>query len=107
MWRLYRRRWALMLLERTMLTLRDDYTQQGKADLFAALKPTLTEEPDAASATETGERLGMTAGAVRVAVTRPRARYRRSLLTEVAASMDAQTEAEVDEEIAALFRAVI
>ena len=103
---LYHRRWALTLLERTVLALQADYTQQGKAALFDALKPALTEDPDAASAAETGALLGMSPGAVRVAVTRLRARYRARLLSEVAASMDAQTEAEVDEEIAALFRAL-
>jgi len=104
--KLYHRRWALTLLERTVWSLRDDYVQQGKGELFDALKPALTEDPDAESAAGTGEKLGMTAGAVRVAVTRLRARYRQRLLAEVAASMEAQTEAEVDEEIDALFRAL-
>lgn len=104
--KLYHRRWALTLLERVLLALRDDYVQQRKGDVFDALKSSLTEDPDAASSASTGATLGMTAGAVRVAVTRLRARYRERLLAEVAASMDAQTEAEVDEEINALFRAV-
>ena len=103
---LYHRRWALTLLERTLVSLRSSYTEQGKAALFDALKPALTEDPDAASAAETGANLDMTAGAVRVAVTRLRARYRERLLAEVAASMDVHTEAEVKEEIEALFRAV-
>ncbi len=104
--KLYHRRWALTLLERTVLAVQADYAEQGKAALFEALKPALTEDPDADSAAGTGAKLGMTAGAVRVAITRLRARYRAKLLAEVAASMDAQTEAEVDEEIAALFRAL-
>ena len=103
---LYHRRWALTLLERTMLALQADYTEQGKSALFDSLKPALTEDPDAASAAETGVKLGMTPGAVRVAINRLRARYRARLLAEVATSMDAQSEAEVDEEIAALFRAL-
>lgn len=104
--KLYHRRWAITLLERTVLALRDDYRQQGKSDLFNALKPALTEEPDARSAAVTGETLGMTAGAVRVAINRLRARYRQRLLAEVAASLEAHTEAEVEEEIDALFRAL-
>lgn len=101
---LYHRRWALALLERTLLDLRADYAQRGKAALFEALKPCLTDEHDAASAAEVGAQLGMAAGAVRVAVSRLRHRYRERLLQEVAASMDAQSEAELDEEIDALFR---
>lgn len=104
--KLYHRRWALTLLELTLSGLRDDYAQQNKGELFDVLKPALTEEPDAESATASGAKLGLTPGAVRVAVTRLRARYRQRLLAEVAASMDVQTEVEVDEEIAALFRAL-
>jgi hypothetical protein len=104
--KLYHRRWALTLLELTLSGLRDDYAQQSKGEVFDVLKPALTEEPDAESATASGAKLGLTPGAVRVAVTRLRARYRQRLLAEVAASMDVQTEAEVDAEIDALFRAL-
>ena len=103
---IYHRRWALTLLERTMTRLREDYAEQGKAELFAALKPWLTFEGDELSAAETGAQIGLDAGAVRIAVFRLRRRYRERLLEEVAASMDAGSEAEVDEEIAALFRAL-
>ena len=48
----------------------------------------------------------MSEGAVRVAAFRLRKRYRERLLELVAASLDAATEAEVDEEIATLFRAL-
>ena len=74
----------------------------GKEALFDALKPPLTEDPDAASTADTAARLGMEPGTVRVAILRLRRRYRDRLLAEVAASVDAHTEAEVDEEIAAL-----
>jgi DNA-directed RNA polymerase specialized sigma24 family protein len=103
---LYHRRWALTLLERTVLELRAHYVAQGKTVLFDALTPTLTDDPDAASAVQLGAHLGMEPGAVRVAILRLRRRYRERLLAEVARSLDAQTEAEVEEEIAALFRAL-
>ena len=101
---LYHRRWALTLLERTVVALETSYAEQGKAALFAALQPTLTEDPDATSAAEIGARLAMEPGTVRVAISRLRRRYRERLLAEVAASLDAQSEMEVDEEIDALFR---
>ncbi len=103
---LYHRRWALTLLERTLLDLQADYVRRGRAALFEILKPSLTDEQDAASAAGLGAQLGMEPGAVRVAITRLRQRYRARLLAEVAASMDARTEAEVDAEIDALFRAL-
>ena len=102
--RLYHRRWALTLLERAVMSLKAEYAQQGKAAVFEVLKPALTEDPDAESAAASGAKLGLSAGAVRVATTRLRARYRTCLLAEVAASMDTQSEAELDEEISALFR---
>jgi hypothetical protein len=103
---LYHRRWALTLLERTLNELRNDYCTQGKAVLFDALKSALADDTDAASSAEIGIELSMEPGAVRVAISRLRRRYRERLLTEVAASMNAQTEQEVDEEINALFRAL-
>lgn len=103
---LYHRRWALALLERTLLALQADYTQQGKAALFEVLKPCLTDEQAGSSAAELGAQLGMNAGAVRVAITRLRHRYRERLLREVSASMDAHSEADVEGEIDALFRAL-
>jgi DNA-directed RNA polymerase specialized sigma24 family protein len=103
---LYHRRWALTLIERTVLELRTTYAAQGKVALFDALSPTLTEDPDAATAVQLGAQLTMAPGAVRVAISRLRRRYRERLLAEVAGSLDAQSETEVEEEIAALFRAL-
>ena len=103
---MYERRWALLLLERAMHGLREEYGAAGKAELFDALKGHLILEDDESSSAQDGERLGLSPGAARVAVHRLRARYRERLLREVAASMDAQSEAEVDEEIDALFRAL-
>lgn len=103
---IFERRWALELLERTLLGLRGEYAAAGKAELFDVLKHHLAPDGHEPSAEEAGGRLGMTAGAVRVAVSRLRTRFRERLLREVAASLDATTEAEVDEEIDALFRAL-
>jgi RNA polymerase sigma-70 factor (ECF subfamily) len=103
---IFERRWALELLERTLMGLREEYAGAGKAELFDTLKYHLAPDGHEPSSEEAGTRLGMTAGAVRVAVSRLRARYRERLLREVAASLDVTTEAEVDEEIDALFRAL-
>lgn len=103
---IFERRWALELLERTLLGLRAEYAGAGKAEVFDTLKYHLAPDGDEPSSEEAGARLGLTAGAVRVAVSRLRARYRERLLREVSASLDAKTEAEVDEEIDALFRAL-
>jgi RNA polymerase sigma factor (sigma-70 family) len=98
---LYDRQWALALLQRTLLGLRSGYEKLGRARRFDILKPALTDELDTTAA---AEQLGISQPAVRSAVVRLRTRYRSALLAEVAASLDARTEAEVNEEIAALFR---
>jgi DNA-directed RNA polymerase specialized sigma24 family protein len=103
---IYHRRWALTLLDQSMDRLREDYTAQGKSALFEALKSYLAVDDEEVSAAEAGRVLGLEPGAVRVAIFRLRRRYREKLLQEVAASIDAQTEAEVDAEIADLFRAL-
>lgn len=103
---IFQRRWALELLERTLLGLRAEYTGAGKANVFDTLKCHLAPDGNEPSSQELGVELGLTSGAVRVAVSRLRARYRERLLREVAASLDATTEAEVDDEIDALFRAL-
>jgi DNA-directed RNA polymerase specialized sigma24 family protein len=103
---IYERRWALLLIERTLLAVREEYAAAGKGEIFAALKGHLEFDGDESSAAEAGALIGLGAAAARMAISRLRRRYRDRLLREVAASMDAQTEAEVDEEIDALFRAL-
>jgi hypothetical protein len=41
--KIYERRWALTLLDQVLRRLRDEYTRDGKENLFEQLKPTLTE----------------------------------------------------------------
>jgi RNA polymerase sigma factor (sigma-70 family) len=97
------RRWALELLARAVDGLRAEYAESGRAKLFDALKECLT---GGAGVNHAGlaEQLGMTAGAVKVAIHRLRQRYRdrlRALIAETVASPD-----EVDEEIRDLFAAL-
>lgn len=102
---IYHRRWALTLLEDAMNALRADYVAQGKAEIFEALKPSLAGDEEASFA-ELGAALSLSEGAARVAAFRLRKRYREHLLESVASSLDATSQSEVDEEIAALFRAL-
>lgn len=102
---IYHRRWALTLLEDAMTAVRAEYAEQGKGELFETLKPTLAGEEDVPFSA-LGARLGLSEGAARVATFRLRKRYRERLLETVAASLDAGSEGEIDEEIAALFKAL-
>lgn len=102
---IYNRRWALTLLEETMSALREEYEQQGKAEVFAALKPILAD-PRAVSFAEIGATLGISEGAARVAAFRLRQRYRARLLECVSESLENPTPEAIEEEISALFRAL-
>lgn len=80
----FERRWAMTVLERALGTLREEYEAGGKAERFDALKDALVLEPGSISYPERAAQLGITTGALRVAVHRMRARYRELLENEVA-----------------------
>jgi RNA polymerase sigma-70 factor (ECF subfamily) len=67
---IYERRWALTLLDRVLNALRDEFVQSGKQALFDRLKEFLTSAKDAGTYRQAGDELGMTEGAVKVAVQR-------------------------------------
>jgi RNA polymerase sigma-70 factor (ECF subfamily) len=78
--------------------------QSGKGRLFDALKQYLVAEHNAPSYAEAGKPLGMTEGAVKVAVHRLRERYREVLRDEIAATL--QDPSKVEEEVRDLFAAL-
>lgn len=94
---LFERHWAATLLEQILHRLRDEYTAQGKAELFQRLRPCLTGAelmlPYAALARQSG----LSEGAVKMAVRRLRHRYGELLRAEIAHTV-ARPE-EIDEEI--------
>lgn len=94
--RLYDRRWALTLLDRTQLRLRQEYVAGGKGELFDTLRPTLAGSRDLPYI-ELAAKLGMTEGALKTAVHRLRDRYRATLRSEVADTV--ADPADVEEEL--------
>jgi DNA-directed RNA polymerase specialized sigma24 family protein len=102
--KVFERRWALTVLERTLAGVAAEFTQSGRGELFEALKVYLVGEAGAPPYAQTAERLDMTEGALKVAVHRLRERYRAALRKEIAATVT--DEADVDQEIAELFAAL-
>ena len=102
--RLFERQWALELLDRALGRVEADYATDGRAEIFAALKPALQGRSADAPLSEIAARLGSTEGAVKVAAHRLRRRFREALRTEIAETVS--TEEEVEEEIRDLFRAL-
>lgn len=94
---LYDRGWAAVLLDRALVALRTELAQSGKLDLFDRLKVFVWGEKNALTYAAMAEQLGMTEGAVKVAVHRLRQRYGALLRAEVAQTV--RTPVEVDEEL--------
>jgi RNA polymerase sigma factor (sigma-70 family) len=102
--RLYERQWALTLLDSVLARLRNEYEQAGKTRWFEQLKPFLAGDTKTASYAEAAAALHVGQGAVRVAAHRLRKRYRELLRQEVAQTV--ADDADIEDEIRALFAAV-
>ncbi len=97
------REWAVALLAKVIQRLADECDAEGRGRQFAELKVFLTAGKDTLSYANAAQALGLSAGAVRVAVHRLRKRYRQMLRDEIAQTLADPTQA--DEELRALFGA--
>jgi RNA polymerase sigma-70 factor (ECF subfamily) len=95
----YDRSWAETVLRRALHSLQAEYTARGRSALFDVLKPALTGDTADDHATWGGA-LGMTSGAVAVAVHRLRLRLRELVRLEVAQTV--HDPADIDEEMRTL-----
>ena len=96
------RHWAMSLLESVMHRLRDSY--RSDIDRFEVLKCCLLPGQNAPSYRDLGADLGMSEGAVKVAIHRMRKRYGRLLRQEVADTLSDPTD--VDQELRLLLQAL-
>jgi RNA polymerase sigma factor (sigma-70 family) len=96
---LFERQWVLALLDRVLDQLASEYAD--KPAHFEALKDSLTSSPSPGASAIAARTLGLTEGAVRVAVHRLRQRYRHLLRAEIAQTVGDASE--VDAEIRRLF----
>jgi RNA polymerase sigma factor (sigma-70 family) len=101
---LFERSWALTVVGRALEKLKSEYLRAERGRLFAVLKGHLTMEADASPYAEMAVELGMTEGAVRVAVHRMRQRLRDLVRAEVADTVT--TAGQLEEEIRDLFKAL-
>jgi RNA polymerase sigma factor (sigma-70 family) len=99
--RLFDRRWAMTLLERVLQRLESEFVTAGRKERFDHLKVFLSGDPPDLTYSEAARPLGMTEGAVKVAVLRLRQRYRELLRSEVADTV--ATSEQADEELRDLF----
>ena len=102
--KLFDRRWALILLERVLARLRDEHVSAGKGELFDRLKGFLTGDSTGVPYADVAKAVGMTEGAVKVAVHRLRRHFRELLIQEIAETVS--DPADIDAEIEYLLKAV-
>ena len=93
----YEKRWAVTLIEAVLDRLRESYASVGRLPVFETLKGFIWGEQTTLSYAEVAPQLGLTEGAVKVAVHRLRGRYRELLRAEIAKTV--ATPGEVDEEL--------
>ena len=93
---LFDREWALETVAAALHSLRKEMTAAGRSEQFDALKGCLTGEDDPPRA-EIAAQLGMSDGAVKVAIHRLRRRYRELLRAAIAETVG--SEEELDDEL--------
>jgi len=95
--RLFELRWAHSLLEQVMATLREEFSNAGKADHFDLLSSYLQGDSTRIRYDEFSAEMGVTTGALRTQVHRMRRRYRDLLRAQIAQTVS--TPAEIEDEI--------
>ena len=100
----FERNWALAVLERALKKVEEVYEGRGKRALFETLRPALVEWNDETSRRAMADELGMTEGAVKVALHRMRNVFREKLRDEISQTVDEQRD--LDAELADLIEAL-
>jgi RNA polymerase sigma-70 factor (ECF subfamily) len=90
--KLYERRWALTLLDQVIARLQSEQAAAGRGVVFEQLKEFLTSPGRGTPYSELAARLGLSEGAVKVAIHRLRQRYRELLEEEIAHTVSAPEE---------------
>ena len=99
--KIFERDWALTLIDRTLESVGAEYAARGRGRLFDRLKLAITAQGEEASHKELAVELGMTEGAINVAVHRLRKRFREHLRREIADTLEDPRD--VEDEIRELF----
>ena len=98
------RQWGLAVLDLALASLAAEHEHQGKAEQFQVLKPWLTGDAVGVSQAEAAARLGLSEGALKVAIHRLRKRFRDLVKAEI--SHTVSTEQEAREELRYLIEVV-
>lgn len=101
---LFERDWALTVLDEALDGLRGEYAERDQSALFEVIAQALAGDPTVETRADQAQRLGMTEGSLKTAVSRARSRFRERLRVAVADTLSDPGEA--DEELMRLFDAL-
>src|SRR5688572_1377394 len=99
--KLFEQSWALTVISTVMEQMKEEYAEAGKGPLFEAIQLYLADEGGPDTYAGMGQQLGMTEGAVKMAVLRLRENFRHRLRSEIARTV--ANPDEIDEELRHLF----
>ena len=98
------REWALAVIERALGTLEEEHEASGSKEMFAVLKPWLSASSAPPMHVDVAAKLGMSEGALRVAIHRLRKRFRELVRAEVLQTL--QDPGDLDSEMQHLIKAL-
>jgi RNA polymerase sigma factor (sigma-70 family) len=98
------REWALTVMDRALAAMQKEFAKSEESDQFDALKPWLVGETTAISQADIARQLGLSEGAVKVAVHRLRKRFREMVRSEIGQTL--RDPGLVDEELRHLIEAL-
>ena len=90
---MFDRQWGLAVLDLALKSLAAEHAQQGKSEQFEQLKAWLTGDACGVSQAEAAARLGMSEGAIKVAIHRLRKRFRDLVNAEITQTVSSEDEA--------------
>lgn len=89
---LFDRRWAIETMEEALRQVEEEYAASGRAELHTVLQPFISTKPKGDDTRLLCVRLGLSEGALHVAIHRLRQRFRRKLEEQVAGTVGSQDE---------------
>ncbi|MFK7851311.1 MAG: RNA polymerase sigma factor [Akkermansiaceae bacterium] len=91
------RKWALTVMERGFVAVEDSFQVAGKTEQFVILKPWLMGDAEGLSQQDAAAQLGMSAGAIKVAIHRLRKKFGEAIRSEISETVE--TDEEIQDEL--------
>lgn len=101
--KIYERQWVVSLLNMVLDKLKQEFTENGKEQVYEEIKGCMTYEDTDTTYSEIAQKLGMSEGAIKVTIHRARKRFKELLHNEIMQTVANPNE--IDDEIRYLFLA--